>query len=131
MVSTSRPTPTELADAYRAIGAPCIVSIHLSSALSGTVDAARAAAIEVAAAGIEVRVVDSATIAMGLGFAVIAAAAIVAEAMGSVGFDYAALEAPRMSLCWPLSLKIYGGSHRWSLGHHPLRLCASRSVGVA
>jgi hypothetical protein len=25
----------------------------------------------------------------------------------------------------------YGGSRRWSLIHHPLELCASRSVGIA
>jgi DegV family protein with EDD domain len=73
-VSTSRPTPSELAAAYRAADAPCIVSIHLSAALSGTVDAARLAAVEVEAEGIEVRVIDSGTIAMGLGFAVLAAA---------------------------------------------------------
>src|SRR5688500_10389811 len=48
-VSTSRPTPGELAAAYRAVDAPCIVSLHLSGKLSGTVDAARLAATEVAA----------------------------------------------------------------------------------
>src|SRR5689334_24972294 len=63
-VSTSRPTPVEFVDAYRAVGAPVIVSVHLSGALSGTVDAARLAATELAGEGIEVRVVDSATIAM-------------------------------------------------------------------
>jgi DegV family protein with EDD domain len=73
-VSTSRPTPAEFAAAYRACGASCVVSVHLSGALSGTVDAAQLAAAEVAGEGIEVRVVDTATIAMGLGFAVIAAA---------------------------------------------------------
>jgi DegV family protein with EDD domain len=73
-VSTSRPTPSELAAAYRFCEAPCIVSVHLSGALSGTVEAARLAAAEVAEEGIEVHVVDAATIAMGLGFAVIAAA---------------------------------------------------------
>jgi DegV family protein with EDD domain len=73
-VSTSRPTPGELAAAYRAAGAPCIVSIHLSADLSGTHDAAVLAAAEVAPEGIEVRVVDSGTIAMGLGFSVLAAA---------------------------------------------------------
>jgi DegV family protein with EDD domain len=73
-VSTSRPTPGEFAAAYRAAGADCIVSLHLSGALSGTVEAAHLAAAEVADEGIEVRVVDTATIAMGLGFAVIAAA---------------------------------------------------------
>jgi DegV family protein with EDD domain len=73
-VSTSRPTPAEFAAAYRSSDAPCVVSVHLSGALSGTVEAARLAAADVADDGIEVRVVDSATIAMGLGFAVIAAA---------------------------------------------------------
>jgi len=73
-VSTSRPTPAELASAYRASGARCVVSVHLSRALSGTVDAALLAAREVAPEGIEVRVVDSATLVMGLGFCVIAAA---------------------------------------------------------
>jgi DegV family protein with EDD domain len=73
-VSTSRPTPTEVAAAYRALDSDRIVSVHLSGQLSGTVDAARFAAAEVRADGIEVRVVDASTIAMGLGFAVIAAA---------------------------------------------------------
>ncbi|MCW2679948.1 MAG: DegV family protein [Frankiales bacterium] len=73
-VSTSRPTPGELAAAYRASAASCIVSVHLSAALSGTYDAAVLAAADVEADGIEVRVVDSGTIAMGLGFAVLAAA---------------------------------------------------------
>lgn len=73
-VSTSRPAPSELAAAYRESGAAQVVSVHLSGALSGTVEAARLAAAEVAGEGIVVRVVDSATIAMGLGFAVIAAA---------------------------------------------------------
>ena len=73
-VSTSRPTPAEFAAVYRAAASQCIVSVHLSGALSGTVDAARLAAEEVATDGVEVRVVDAGTIAMGLGFAVIAAA---------------------------------------------------------
>jgi len=73
-VSTSRPTPGELAAAYRASGSSCVVSVHLSAALSGTYEAAVLAAAEVATEGIDVRVVDSRTIAMGLGFAVLAAA---------------------------------------------------------
>lgn len=73
-VSTSRPTPREFAEAYRATGSSCLVSVHLSAELSGTYDAAVLAAAEVAADGIEVRVVDSRTIAMGLGFVVLAAA---------------------------------------------------------
>ncbi|MCW2620444.1 MAG: uncharacterized protein JWL64_46 [Frankiales bacterium] len=73
-VTTSRPSPAELAAAYRATGATRIVSVHLSSALSGTVDAAVLAARDVAEDGITVSVVDSRTIAMGVGFAVLAAA---------------------------------------------------------
>lgn len=73
-VTTSRPTPGALAAAYQATGATEIVSIHLSSALSGTTDSARVAASYVAEFGIRVHVVDSRSLAMGLGFAVIAAA---------------------------------------------------------
>jgi DegV family protein with EDD domain len=73
-VSTSRPTPGEFAAAYRAAGSQCIVSVHLSGELSGTVEAARLAAADVEGDGIEVRVIDARSIAMGLGFAVIAAA---------------------------------------------------------
>ncbi len=83
-VTTSRPTPAEFAAAYRACDARHVVSVHLSAALSGTVDAAVLAAREVAADGIEVRVVDTRTIAMGLGFAVLAAACY-AEKRSPVG----------------------------------------------
>ena len=75
-VSTSRPTPAEFAAAYRALGTDRVVSVHLSAELSGTYDAAVLAAGEVAAEGIEVRVVDSRMLAMGLGFAVVAAAQV-------------------------------------------------------
>lgn len=74
-VTTSRPTPAELAKAYRAVladGAQSVVSVHLSRDLSGTWEAARLAAEEV---GVDrVRVVDSRSTAMGLGFAALAAA---------------------------------------------------------
>jgi DegV family protein with EDD domain len=49
-VSTSRPTPGDFVAAYRralATGADRLVSIHLSSELSGTWDAARLAASQV------------------------------------------------------------------------------------
>jgi DegV family protein with EDD domain len=81
-VSTSRPTPGEFAAAYRGTGASCIVSVHLSAELSGTYDAAVLAAAEVADDGIEVRVLDSGTIAMGLGFAVLAAARAARDGAG-------------------------------------------------
>ena len=79
-VSTSRPTPAELAAVYRAelaAGAAGVVSLHLSRELSGTWDSARIAAEEVGAD--RVRVVDSRSAAMGLGFPVLAAAAAAVE----------------------------------------------------
>ena len=82
-VSTSRPTPAEFAACYRALGRRQVVSVHLSAELSGTYDAAVLAAGEVAADGVEVTVVDSRMLAMGLGFAVVAAAQA-ADAGGDV-----------------------------------------------
>jgi DegV family protein with EDD domain len=74
-VQTSRPAPADFARTYRAAlaaGAAEVVSVHLSRELSGTWDAARLAAQEVGPE--RVRVVDSRATAMGLGFAVLAAA---------------------------------------------------------
>jgi DegV family protein with EDD domain len=73
-VSTSRPAPSQFVEAYRRLleaGADGIVSVHLSAKLSGTFEAASLAAAEV---GDRVRVVDSGTTGMGLGFAALAAA---------------------------------------------------------
>jgi DegV family protein with EDD domain len=73
-VSTSRPSPSLFAAAYhRALGAGAtsIVSVQLSAAMSGTVDAARLAAADV---GADIRVIDSRSVGMGMGFAVMAAA---------------------------------------------------------
>ena len=82
-VTTSRPTPAEFARAYRATGATEVVSVHLSAALSGTYDAAVLGAREVAADGIDVRVVDSRNLAMGLGFCVLAAVAAVGRGLSA------------------------------------------------
>ena len=74
-VSTSRPTPGDFVAAYRRAldeGADRIVSIHLSSELSGTSDAARLAASQIGEH--IVTVVDTRSAAMGAGFAVLAAA---------------------------------------------------------
>ena len=74
-VTTSRLTPAQLRAAYRQAfdaGATGIVSVHLSRELSGTWDSARRAAEEVAPEAI--RVVDSGSAAMGLGFSVLDAA---------------------------------------------------------
>jgi|SRR5882757_3950688 len=82
-VTTSRPAPAALAEAYEACvaaGATGIVSVHLSGELSGTVAVAKVAA---EAAGVPVRVVDSRSTAMGLGFPVLAAASA-ARSGGSV-----------------------------------------------
>jgi DegV family protein with EDD domain len=89
-VSTSRPTPAEFAAVYRKAlenGASGVVSLHLSRELSGTWDSARLAASEIGADTI--RVVDSRSAAMGLGFAVLAAAEA-AAAGGSSEEVYAA-----------------------------------------
>jgi DegV family protein with EDD domain len=79
IVTTSRPTPQVFADTYRRLadeGATALVSVHLSSQMSGTVEAARLAAEE---APVPVEVVDSETIGMAMGFAVVAAAESAAE----------------------------------------------------
>lgn len=80
-VTTSRAAPALFARAYRdlaASGAGAVVSVHLSGELSGTVAGARQAAASVAD-DIEVHVVDSRALGMGLGFPVIAAAKAAAE----------------------------------------------------
>ena len=74
-VSTSRPTPGDFVLAFRRRleqGADRIVSVHLSSELSGTCDAARLAAAQVGEH--LVTVIDSRSAAMGVGFPVLAAA---------------------------------------------------------
>jgi len=79
-VTTSRPAPARFLAAYedaRQAGASEVVSIHLSGELSGTADAARIAARE---ASLPVTVVDSRQIVLGLGFAVLDAARVAAQA---------------------------------------------------
>ena len=69
-VQTSRPAPGRFEAAYRQLadeGFDAVVSLHLSARLSGTADAARLAARLV---DIPVTVVDTGSVAMGLGFAV-------------------------------------------------------------
>ncbi|WP_030418304.1 DegV family protein [Streptomyces sp. SCSIO 75703] len=90
-VTTSRPSPALFAETYRdlaAAGAQSIVSLHLSSELSGTHDAAVVAARE---APVPVRVVDTGMIAMALGFCALAAAET-AETGGTVDEAVAAAE---------------------------------------
>ncbi|MFI8183658.1 DegV family protein [Actinacidiphila glaucinigra] len=90
-VTTSRPSPEEFAAAYRAVaesGATEIVSLHLSAEFSGTYDAALLAGAQ---APVPVRVVDTAMVAMALGFPVLSAAEA-AEAGGSADEIVAAAE---------------------------------------
>ncbi|MGI9155778.1 MAG: DegV family protein [Marmoricola sp.] len=73
-VSTSRPTPEAMLETYRqaaADGATEIVSVHLSSEMSGTYESAQVAARE---APVSVLPVDSRQVGMSVGFAVLAAA---------------------------------------------------------
>ena len=79
-VSTSRPSPEVFAEHYRQAerdGADSVVSVHLSRAISGTYDAAVAAA---GRATIPVTVIDSGTVVMALGYAALSGAALAAAA---------------------------------------------------
>lgn len=87
-VKTSRPSPGQFEQAYRAAklkGFEAIVSVHISGELSGTADAARLAAARV---GFPVEVVDTRTVGMAQGMAV--QAAVQAAAAGA---DHAAVAA--------------------------------------
>ena len=94
-VATSQPSPGRFADVYRAVaerGADEILSVHIGSALSGTVNSARLAAVD---APVPVRVVDTGTASFAIaccvweaaealaGGATLEEAAVVAEAVGA------------------------------------------------
>jgi DegV family protein with EDD domain len=72
--STAAPSPGQFQEAFEAMageGAEGVVCVNLSSRLSATIEAARAAANDV---GVPVRVVDSLSVTLGHGLVVIAAA---------------------------------------------------------
>jgi DegV family protein with EDD domain len=101
-VTTSRPAPTEFASAYRELfeaGATGIVSVHLSSRLSGTFEAAELAAEEF---GGRVAVVDSGSAGMGVGFVALAAATV-----ASAGGELAAVRAAAELAAKQLSTLFY------------------------
>jgi len=78
-VTTATPGMNRLIEIYQTLadqGAREILSIHISQALSATVDVVRKAAEEVS---IPVKVIDSGQLSMGLGFLVLEAARMVAE----------------------------------------------------
>jgi DegV family protein with EDD domain len=90
-VSTSRPTPAQFASCFTEAlegGADEVVAVLLSRGLSGTWDAARLAAKEVDEQ--RVRVVDSRSTAMGLGYAVLAAVDAAGEGANGVAVEEAA-----------------------------------------
>jgi DegV family protein with EDD domain len=73
-VSTSRPTPSAMLEAYEkaaAEGATAILSVHISSEMSGTFESAQLAARD---ASVPVTTVDTRQLGMATGFAVLAAA---------------------------------------------------------
>ena len=78
-VSTSRPGPFAFLTAYERAaeeGCTAVVSVHLSSDMSGTYESAVLGARD---APVPVRVVDSRSLGMGLGFAVVAGAELAAS----------------------------------------------------
>ncbi len=73
-VSTSRPSPAAIAEIYERLaaeGAEAIVSVHISSELSGTFESAQMAARR---SSVPVTLIDSRQVGMATGFAVLAAA---------------------------------------------------------
>ncbi len=101
-ISTSRPSPSAFVEAYQRLaleGADEVVSVHLSGAMSATVESAELAAKEVS---IPVRVVDSRSIGMGLGFPVLAAAQAAAS-----GVDGARVEEIARNRCATGSVLFY------------------------
>ncbi len=101
-VTTSMPSPTSFSKAYREAldnGADVVLSVHISSELSGTWGAAVAAADEVNAERGEgsVRVVDSRTTVMGLGFAAVRAADVATRGANGAEVEAAAVSAAASS----------------------------------
>lgn len=81
-VSTSRPAPAVFADLYRRLaeeGASEILSVHLSSEVSGTFESAQVAARH---APVPVTCVDTRQVGFGTGYAVESAAAVLAAGGG-------------------------------------------------
>jgi len=94
---TAANSPAALADAYRsakAEGAAQVISIHIARKISGVHAAALIAAHDVAAEGIDVHVVDSASLSLGLGWLCVTAA-MMAAAGAAVDQIVPALEAQR------------------------------------
>ena len=92
-VSTSRPSPQAFLDVYEkaaADGAGAIVSVHISADMSSTVESAHLAAGH---APVPVHVVDSRSLGMAMGYAVVSAAELAAS--GASAQDVAAQASSR------------------------------------
>lgn len=99
-VSTSRISPGALLGSYQVLaesGASEIVSIHLSGDLSGTYDAAVLASRD---APVPVHVVDTRTIGLAMGFAVLRATAMAAAGEPGADIARATQEAGTRSRTW-------------------------------
>ena len=99
-VTTASPGPERFAEAYARLatrGATEIVSMHLSSELSGTYSAAVLAARE---AAVPVRVVDTRTVGLALGFAVLGAAELARQGANAESVADAAAASGRASEVW-------------------------------
>jgi len=86
--STAAPSPGRFEQSYRALaarGSTNIVAITISGALSATFQSAELAAKNVAADGIDVSVVDSRTVTLGLGTIVLACAEAAHAGVGDDG----------------------------------------------
>jgi DegV family protein with EDD domain len=102
VVTTSRTNPSVFLEPYERLaaeGATAIVSVHLSSQMSGTFDAATLAAGE---APVPVEVIDSRTIGMAMGFAAIEGAQRAAD-----GADCEAVAAAVRGRLGPSSVTFY------------------------
>ncbi len=99
-VSTSRPSPAAVLDGVKRLqeqGADEVVVVHLSGEVSGTCSASRLAA---RSAEIPVHVVDSRSLAMGLGYAVLAAARAAREGADGEAVVRAAQETAAATHVW-------------------------------
>lgn len=100
-ISTSQPSPGRFAEVYgrlAARGVTSIVSIHISSAMSGTVASATLAA---GSSPVPVEVVDTETASFGVSACVWAAGAAIAAGAGVAGVvDAVAAIGPRIGTCF-------------------------------
>jgi DegV family protein with EDD domain len=84
LATTSRPSPERFTALYEKLakdGAEEIVSIHISSSMSGTSEAAQLAASN---ASIPIHVIDSRTVGMAMGFGVVAASLAADEGASAI-----------------------------------------------